>query len=150
MPDETSGEAPALLAQQPVVGDGNPAINPPLEIPADILGRIKPVSINRDELCRIAQIDRTIVRLLQIRKAEMSEPLPTREQQRQQMQRAKRELAEFHRLKTLREKRTATARMLEAQILQRLLTIQEREEGKIVHQIERKLGVCFRTGKITK
>lgn len=80
----------------------------------------------------------------------MSEPLPTREQQRQQMQRAKRELAEFHRLKTLREKRTATARMLEAQILQRLLTIQEREEGKIVHQIERKLGVCFRTGKITK
>ena len=135
MSDETPGAPTAVPPEQPVVGDGTPATNQPLEIPEDVLRRIREVTVPRQYVQAIAAKDKCTQRILQRIRDTEAMALPTQADIAAQKKIAAMAYQELSRLQSVKQNQAATLEMLRAQLRQRLTTIQEAEEARRVRVI---------------
>lgn len=141
--------APELPPSQPELVVGDSPVDPAPQIgeaAEEILRRLRTISVTPNEVRRLAAVDKCVQRLNRELEAARAEKVPSRIQ----LEAAKKNLLLAHQrlseLRSARETKASTERMLEAQLLQRLNTIAEKEEGRRVRAIRQRIAPQFRPG----
>ncbi len=144
MSEEAPEQSPALPAEQPVVGDTVPPPDLPFAYLDTAVRRLKLRAGWLLELRSLARKDKTCLRILKEILAWQTAEVPSRKE----LEDAKRGVRlAIQRLNLVRSKagrRSADLRMMESELYQRVTTLREREERKLVTAIREKLGPAYR------
>ena len=144
MPEEQTAPSADLPPPQPIVADPVPAAHPPAEIHIPGINRLNEVTVTRSEVRKKAETDKCVLNLLgKLAEAKAAET-PSRMEIDAQKKAVAMAAQRYNRLLSLHEKKKATIQLIEAQLFQRLTTIQEREEAAKIRRIRGKMRPVFR------
>ena len=144
MPEEQSEPPSVLPPPQPVVADPVLATHSPPEIHIPGINRLNEVTVTRGEVRRKAVNDKCVLNLLRKLEEAKASAVPNRLEIDAQKKAVALAAQRYNRLLSLHEKKKAAIQLLEAQIFQRLTTIQEREETAKIRRIRGKMRPVFR------
>lgn len=125
------------------MGERTPAGSENMEVPADVLERIRPLVLTRAQIGSLAVKDKWFRKIQADLKTLEATVLPTAGQLKAQWSLAVNAYCRFIRMRYEQEWHTQKIKITKARLERRLIELREAEESRCIHALKVKLGAKF-------